>query len=83
MRLINSSFEIIEQAPGLKGLKQAIERAGRTCYKSEDKITEDSCEEFTQRMVNSGHHAMLEHGTVYLYIEYGSPVGDPRYFAGT
>lgn len=83
MRLINSSFEIIEQAPGLKGIKQAIERAGRTCYKSEDKITEDSCEEFTQRMVNSGHHAMLEHGTVYLYVEYGSPVGDPRYFAGT
>ena len=83
MRLINSSLEIIEQAPGLKGIKQAIERAGRTCYKSEDKITEDSCEEFTQRMVNSGHHAMLEHGTVYLYIEYGSPVGDPRYFAGT
>lgn len=76
MRLINSSFEIIEQAPGLKGLKQAIERAGRTCYKSEDKITEDSCEEFVQRMVNSGHHAMLEHGTVYLYIKYGSPLED-------
>ena len=83
MKLINPSFEIIEQTPGLKGLKQAIERAGRTCYKSEDKITEDSCEEFTQRMVNSGHHAMLEHGTVYLYVEYGSPVGDTRYFAGT
>lgn len=83
MRLINPSFEIIEQAPGLKGLKQAIERAGRTCYKSEDRITEDSCEEFVQRMVNSGHHAMLEHGTVYLYVEYGSPVEDNRYFAGT
>ena len=83
MKLIKSSFEIIEQAPGLQGLKQAIERAGRTCYKSEDKITEDSCEEFVQRMVNSGHHAMLEHGTVYLYVEYGSPVVDPRYFAGT
>ena len=81
MKLINPSFEIIEQAPGLKGLKQAIERAGRTCYKSEDKITEDSCEEFTQRMVNSGHHAMLEHGTVYLYIKYGSPLdNDNEYF---
>lgn len=69
MRLIKSSFEIIEQAPGLKGLKQAIERAGRTCYKSEDRITEDSCEEFVQRMANSGHHAMLEHGTVYLQTD--------------
>ena len=70
MKLIKSSFEIIEQAPGIQGVKKQIERAGRTCYKSEDKITEDSCEEFVQRMVNSGHHAMLEHGTVYLKIPY-------------
>ena len=68
MKLIKPSFEIIEQAPGIQGVKKQIERAGRTCYKSEDKITENSCEEFVQRMVNSGHHAMLEHGTVYLMI---------------
>ena len=82
MNLIETNFEIIEQASGLNGIKQQIERAGRTCYKSDDKITEDSCEEFTQRMVNSGHHAMLEHGTVYLYLEYGSPM-DEKYFIGT
>lgn len=75
MKLIKSSFEIIEQAPDLKGLKQAIERAGRTCYKSEDKITEESCEEFVDRMINSGHGAMLEHGTVYLYL----PVDDSNF----
>lgn len=68
MRLINSSFEILEQAPEIQGVKQQIERAGRTCYKSEDKITDTSCEEFVNRMVNSGHGAMLEHGTVYLMI---------------
>jgi thymidylate synthase (FAD) len=83
MRLIKSSFEILEQVPGIQGVKKQIELAGRTCYKSEDKITDTSCEEFVSRMVNSGHGAMLEHGTVYLYVEYGSPVGDPRYFAGT
>jgi thymidylate synthase (FAD) len=83
MKLINPSFEILEQAPGIQGVKKQIELAGRTCYKSEDKITDTSCEEFVSRMVNSGHGAMLEHGTVYLYVEYGSPVGDPRYFAGT
>jgi thymidylate synthase (FAD) len=83
MKLIKSSFEILEQAPGIQGVKKQIELAGRTCYKSEDKITDTSCEEFVSRMVNSGHGAMLEHGTVYLYVEYGSPVGDPRYFAGT
>ena len=68
MRLIEPSFEILEQAPGIQGIKKQIELAGRTCYKSEDKITDTSCEEFVSRMVNSGHGAMLEHGTVYLMI---------------
>ena len=68
MKLIKSSFEILEQAPGIQGVKKQIELAGRTCYKSEDKITDTSCEEFVSRMVNSGHGAMLEHGTVYLMI---------------
>ena len=45
-----------------------IEAAGRTCYKSEDKITETSAQEFVNRMVNSEHYAMLEFGTVYLTI---------------
>jgi thymidylate synthase (FAD) len=66
MKLIKPSFEIIEQTPGIQGIKKQIELAGRTCYKSEDKITDTSCEEFVNRMVNSGHGAMLEHGTVYL-----------------
>jgi thymidylate synthase (FAD) len=69
MKLIKPSFEILEQSPGIQGIKQQIERAGRTCYKSEDKITDTSCEEFVSRMVNSGHGAMLEHGTVYLFIK--------------
>ena len=69
MNLIKPSFEIIEQAPGMQGVKKQIELAGRTCYKSEDKITDTSCEEFVSRMVNSGHGAMLEHGTVYLQTD--------------
>ena len=70
MQLIKPSFEILEQAPGIQGVKKQIERAGRTCYKSEDKITDTSCEEFVNRMVDSGHGAMLEHGTVYLQIPF-------------
>ena len=70
MKLINPSFEILEQSPGIQGIKKQIELAGRTCYKSEDKITDTSCEEFVNRMVNSGHGAMLEHGTVYLQIPF-------------
>ena len=43
-----------------------IELAGRTCYKSEDKITRTSAKEFVDRMITSGHNAMLEFGTIYL-----------------
>ena len=68
MKLIKPSFEILEQLPGLEGLYKQIELAGRTCYRSTDKITENSAKEFVDRMIKSGHGAMLEHGTVYLTI---------------
>ena len=68
MRLIKPSFEIWDQQEGLEGVYKQIERAGRVCYKSEDKITETSAKEFVERMIKSGHGAMLEHGTVYLKL---------------
>ena len=68
MKLIESKVEVIEQQPGLEGMYKQIELAGRTCYKSEDKITEDSAKEFVDRMIKSKHGAMLEHGTVYLKV---------------
>lgn len=52
----------------INSVYRQIEIAGRTCYKSEDKITETSAKEFVDRMVKSGHGAMLEHGTVYLKV---------------
>ena len=70
MKLIKPSFTIIEQGPGIEGIYKQIEMAGRTCYKSEDKITETSAIDFVDRMIKSGHGAMLEHGTVYLTIPY-------------
>lgn len=66
MRLIKPSFNIKEQELGLDGIYKQIEWAGRHCYKSENKITEDSAKGFVERMIKSGHGAMLEHGTVYL-----------------
>lgn len=78
MKLIKPNFEIWDQQQGLEGIYKQIERAGRVCYKSEDKITEDSAKEFVERMIKSGHGAMLEHGTVYLdcTIGYGSNKGE-------
>jgi thymidylate synthase (FAD) len=64
MKLIESSVQIIEEKDPYK----MIELAGRTCYKSENKITEDSAKEFVDRMIKLGHGAMLEHGTIYLKI---------------
>ena len=49
-----------------------MERVGRVCYKSEDKITEDSAKPFVERMIKSQHLAMLEHGTVYLAAPYNN-----------
>lgn len=68
MRLIKPYFEIWNQPSSLEGVYKQIERVGRVCYKSEDKITEDSAKGFVDRMVKSGHGAMLEHGTVYLDV---------------
>lgn len=68
MRLIKPSFEIWEQEPGLEGVYKQIEHAGRVCYKSEDKIAEGTAKAFVDRMIASGHGAMLEHGTVYLKV---------------
>lgn len=50
----------------LNSIYRQIEIAGRICYKSEDKITEDSAKSFVERMIKAGHGAMLEHGTVYM-----------------
>lgn len=71
MKLIKPSFGIWDQPVGLEGVYKQIEKVGRVCYKSEDKITEDSAKGFVDRMVKSGHGAMLEHGTVYLKIPFG------------
>ena len=70
MQLIKPSFEIINQEPGFEGVLKQIEKVGRTCYKSEDKIKEGSAKKFVDMLTTNCHGAMLEHGTVYLYIPY-------------
>lgn len=56
MKLIEQSHEILKMDP-----LDLVERAGRTCYKSEEKITEGSCDKFVRMLIKRGHHAMLEH----------------------
>lgn len=67
MKLIKQSFEILEQKDfTLKGIKKFIEKCGRVCYKSEDKITDTSYERFVRMLENRDHARPLEFGTVYL-----------------
>ena len=68
MKLINSSYEIIPQEPGLLGVYKQIEKAARTAYKSEDKITDDSAKRMVDALCKQNHGACLEHGTIYLKI---------------
>lgn len=79
MKLIKPSYKILAQGPGLQGIYEQIELAGRTCYASSHKIQyqeNETCDgqfsttakDFVDRMIASKHYAMLEHGTVYLTI---------------
>ena len=63
MKLINQKAELLIQ----QDWKKQIEIAARTCYKSEDKIADGTAEVMLDRLINSKHYAMLEHGTIYLH----------------
>lgn len=64
MKVIEPSFEILTPISegGIKEL-QMIERIGRVCYKSEDKISPDgvSAKKFVKMLIDRGHEAMIEH----------------------
>lgn len=60
MKIIEPSYVITDKINGIEFLKK-IEKAGRTCYKSEDKITETSAKKFITTILNSGHESVIEH----------------------
>ena len=63
MKIVEPSVELIN-APEYKTLLTTIEAAGRTCYKSEDKITDGSAEKFVRGIIKRGHEAVIEHGSL-------------------
>jgi len=60
MKIINQSYQILTKLDGKEILKN-IERAGRTAYKSEDRITEDSAINFVKMLIKRGHTSVIEH----------------------
>lgn len=63
MKIINPKVELV-YPPDYATLLSSIEAAGRTCYKSESKITKDSAETFIRRIIDRGHGAVIEHSSI-------------------
>ncbi len=67
MKIIKAGYEILTpiSKDGIKEL-QHIEKIGRVCYKSEDKITNDgeSAKKFVKIIIDRGHEAMIEHSSL-------------------
>ena len=63
MKIINASYHIETPIDGAEMLKR-IEKAGRTCYKSEDRITDESAEAFIRKLIERGHESVLEHESI-------------------
>lgn len=59
MRVIKPGYKILTPIRGDE--LQLIEKAGRTCYKSEENITDESAKRFVAGLINRHHEAMLEH----------------------
>ncbi len=72
MRIVKP-YVIVEKFDGVQVMKR-IERACRTCYRSEGKITDDSYKNLIKNCINRGHESVLEHEkvTVRIYNDIGS-----------
>lgn len=67
MKIIEPYFEFLDEIDGKKIL-QKIEKMGRVCYKSEDKITDDSAKIFIASILKNGHESVIEHEKISVRI---------------
>lgn len=71
MKIVSPSIEIMRTGLETEVIlpEQFIEKVGRTCYKSEDKITNDSAAKFVSNLVKRGHEAMIEHWSLIFKMD--------------
>lgn len=67
MKIVNPSFEILDSINGKELLKK-IEMIGRVCYKSEDKISEESSIDFIKNIIENGHESVIEHEKISVRV---------------
>lgn len=65
MKIVEQKHQFVKEKDPLK----LIEACGRICYKTEDKITDDSAKRFVQMLVKAGHYSVLEHVNACFEIE--------------
>lgn len=84
VKIVEPGFEILEPIDGQRIVKN-IEYYARVCYKSENKITEGSAENFLKSIIKSGHESVLEHEkiTVIFTCDVGFYKDITRHRAGT
>jgi len=72
MKIVKAGYEILTPVDA-KQILEHLERCGRVCYKSEDKITENSAEKFLRGIIRRGHKSVLEHAsfTVRFIVDRG------------
>ena len=66
MKIINAQASVLVENDPIK----KIEKCGRVCYKSEDRITEDSAEKFVANIIKRGHEAVLEHASFIFQVSH-------------
>lgn len=66
-KIIKQDFEVVLLGTPEEMMKH-IEKCGRICYKSEDKITDDSSGKFVSNIIRRGHEAVIEHIPITVFI---------------
>ena len=67
MKIIRPWFEILDEVDG-DDILSRIEKNGRVCYKSEERITKDSAKKFISNILKSGHESVIEHEKITVRI---------------
>lgn len=81
MKVVDPSFQVLEDYFGSGRVSEQIERCGRVCYKSEDKITHESSVPFIQGIIKRGHESVLEMAQFVLEVEVESETTMNKFFS--
>lgn len=79
MHIIQPSFHILDELDQ-QDLMTRIECCGRICYKSEHRIEEDSAQPFVRKIIDSGHHSVLEMAVLTLQVHCPDPADIVSFF---